>query len=374
MDKTFLVKLNASLSLLGFGAMRLPVGAGGKVDFAGAQKMLDLAFLAGVNYYDTAYVYHNGESELFLKEALVSRYPRESFYIADKLPVWTCKSESDAARIFSEQQKRLGTEYIDFYLLHSLNEDNWQASIRSNALKLLDGYKQTGLIGRLGFSYHGDWKTFIKILDAYSWDFVQLQFNYIDYIKQDARSYYKELEERGIPCVVMEPLRGGFLTRLPEEVLAAMGEPDNSRSAEYAFRWVAGFKNIAVILSGMSDLRQTDENIKLFDNIAPLSKRELDKLAKARAAVLNIHTIPCTMCGYCMDCPQCVNIAEIFSIYNDFKLYRNTFRFLKSYDEFGEKPRAKCTGCGMCKPRCPQGIDIPEWLAKIETERAATRI
>ncbi len=367
-------KLNASLSLLGFGAMRLPLGPDGKIDFAEGKKMVDLAHGAGVNYYDTAYVYHNGESERFLKEVLVSKYPRESFYLADKLPVWFCKNESDAAKIFADQQKRLGTEYIDFYLIHSLNADNWQTAIRVGALKLLDGYKRAGIIGRLGFSYHGDRKTFIDILDAYDWDFVQLQFNYIDYIKHDAKSYYEELEKREIPCVVMEPLRGGFLTRLPGEVLSAMEETDNSRSAELAFRWVAGFKNVAVILSGMSDLRQTEENTRLFANIEPLGKKGQHKLAKARAAVLNIHTIPCTMCGYCMDCPQHVHIAEIFSLYNDFKLYCNTFNFLKSYDEFGEKPRVKCTGCGSCKPRCPQGIEIPEWLAKIENERAATSL
>jgi predicted aldo/keto reductase-like oxidoreductase len=331
--------------------------------------MLDLAYAGGVNYYDTAYLYHDGESELFLAEALIKKYPRESYYLADKFPVWAAETEADVDKVFYHQLEKLGTDYIDFYLVHSLGEENWRKFLALNGLEKLLAHKAAGRIKRLGFSYHGDYATFIKVLDHFEWEFAQLQFNYIDYVKLDSKRYYEELERRGIPCVIMEPLRGGFLASLPDEALAAMGEPDNARSVEYAFRWLSEFENIAVILSGVSTLEQTEQNIKIFENLPPLSEQELKKLELGRNAIFGIQTVPCTMCGYCMDCPHGVNIPEVFSHYNEYKLYRNTFRFLTNYDAFGKSPRTPCISCGSCKPRCPQGIDIPQWIADIVAER-----
>lgn len=373
MEMSKLEKLDAEVSRLGFGAMRLPLLPNGKIDRVRSAEMVDLAYRSGVNYFDTAYGYHNGESEEFLGEAL-SKYPRESYYLADKMPMFFCDKEADVERIFSEQLKRCRVDYFDFYLMHSLGEEVWDKAMRFSAIDKMLQKKKSGQIRRFGFSYHGGFSTFVKILDYYDWDFVQLQLNYIDYIKLDAKAFYDELTRRGIPCVVMEPVRGGFLANLPPPALEEMDAGDNSRSAEWAFRWLFGLENTPVILSGMSSLEQVTGNLKIFASPKALSQEEYDLIGKAREVIFKIQTVPCTGCAYCANCPSGVDIPKTMRIYNEFKLYGNTFSFMGDYDKLADSSGKSCTGCDTCKPLCPQGIDIPHWLDVIAGERAAAKL
>lgn len=373
MEMSKLSKLGVTASRLGFGTMRFPETEPGKIDRKKSIKMIDAAYKAGVNYFDTAYLYHGGDSEIFLGEVL-PKYPRESYYLADKMPAVILKNEADTDRIFDEQLSRCKTDYFDFYLMHSLNREIWDNARKYNAMEKMQKRRDAGQIKHFGFSYHGEFTDFVEILDAYDWDFVQLQINYIDWVKLDAKKYYDELVKRGIPCIIMEPVRGGFLANLPQEVLDIIGAKDNSTSAELAFRWLVGLENTPIILSGMSTLEQVQDNIRIFSDIKPLSNQEQELLAKARDKIFTIQTVPCTGCSYCMDCPSGVEIPKTMHIYNDFKLFGNTYVFLDESGKLGEHFAGGCTSCGVCKPLCPQKIDIPHWLGLIEEERKNTRL
>ena len=267
-------KLRVSPSLLGFGCMRFPQNPDGTIDEAEAAKLLDTAIKAGVNYIDTAYPYHNGESEPFLGRTL-KKYPRNSFYLATKLPMWDIKTPEDVKKIFDSQLERLQTDYVDFYLIHCLDKEKWQQVLDLNVIPFLEEMKQQGKIRFLGFSFHDDFDTFKKILTYRTWDFCQIQYNYIDTEIQAGDRGYELTEELGIPLVIMEPVKGGSLASLPEEIAARFTDFDPLHSlASWALRWVASKPNVKVVLSGMSTMEQVQDNLETFTHFTPLSLKE----------------------------------------------------------------------------------------------------
>ena len=368
MQKRHNAQLNLSLSPLGFGIMRLPMNEDGTFPKK-AYKLLAEAYERGINYFDTAYTYLGGHSEELIRETLVANYPRESFYIADKLPVWLCKDKKDMEMIFQIQLERLGVDYIDFYLLHGLNRQTWADAYSKGVLDFLTQKKAEGRIRRVGFSMHDDAKVLKLILDTYSWEFVLLQINYYDWIKQHAHKNYNLLLSYGIPCIVMEPVGGGRLAKLPDEAekLLTAHWPNDS-AASLAIRFSASLPNVAVTLSGMNDEGQLSENISVFSPIIELSDPEQAMLKNIVEIISRYNTIPCTSCCYCLDvCPQDIAISHIFQIYNDCKMFDHSRALdIEYFVIIPESRRAdNCTQCNKCNERCPQKINIPQLLKKI---------
>lgn len=367
MEKRYIRQLGMELSPLGFGIMRLPMS--GETFPGEVYDLIDLAMEEGVNYYDTAYLYQKGKSEALVREALVKRYDRGRFYIADKLPVWECKSQEDMERIFRIQQERLGVEQIDFYLLHGLYRDVWEAVHEKGVLDFLDRKKREGKIRKAGFSFHDTIEVLKTIEQAYEWDFVQLQINYYDWEAIHVKECYEYLEERDIPCMVMEPVGGGRLSSLPEEAERVLKEvhPDRS-AASWAIQYVASLPDVAVILSGMNKQEQLWDNIDRLSEIRELTEEEKRAIKKVVGILHSYQTIPCTGCGYCMDgCPAGVDIPQIFKRYNDSCLFENMTAFDADYFMFlPEKRRGDaCIQCGKCSARCPQKIKVPEEINRV---------
>jgi len=353
-------------SRLGYGCMRFPT-VDGKIIREPAAAMIDAAIKGGVNYFDTAYIYLNKDSEAFLGEVL-PKYPRESYYIATKLPIWLANQEDDVITMFEEQLERLRVDVIDFYMLHALNSVRWSSAKKLKAMEQLSEEKKKGRIKLLGFSYHGDLETFKEVVNEFDWDFVQIQINYADYDMIDAKAYFDILAEKEIPCIVMEPVRGGFLAEPPPKVRELMESVDNKLSpAAWALRWCMDLKNTPVILSGMGQMEYVTENLETFKEEAKLSSVEKEMFANAVEVLKSVKSVPCTACNYCMDCPYGVDIPGVFSIYNIQQLFGNNFRASADYKDFLELGKAvdKCISCGICTPLCPQGIDIPEKLKEL---------
>lgn len=362
-------KLGIQTSKLGFGCMRLPM-KDGEIDREQALDMVEYAYQHGVNYFDTAWPYLNGTSEPFMGEAL-SRYPRDSFYLATKMPVWLVETPEDFERIFEEQLQRLQTDYIDFYLLHSLNKTRFEKLVEQGLYELCKKKQAEGKIRYIGFSYHDAAEHFAALVDKYPWDFVQIQYNYIDPHLLEADRLYQALADRGIPCVIMEPVRGGFLASLPKDISGPFQECDPARStSSWALRWVAGHDNVKVTLSGMSNMEQLKDNVATFSGDISLTDIEQKTVDRVVKRILDVHTIPCTGCEYCMPCPFGVNIPEVFSIYNNLKLFRNPEMSKNAY--FGrlkaEARADQCKQCGKCMRACPQHIQIPDMLAMAHAE------
>lgn len=355
-----------AVSRLGYGCMRFPT-ADGKIEREPSKAMLEAAIKGGVNYFDTAYVYHNQESESFVGEVLAN-YPRDSFYIATKLPVWLLNQQNNINMLFEEQLKRLQTDYIDFYLIHAINASRWNYTKENKVIEQLLEEKEKGRIKFLGFSYHGDFETFKEVIDAFDWDFAQIQINYADYDMIGAKAYFDILAEREIPCIVMEPVRGGFLANPPAKVKELMASMDNKISpAAWAMRWCMDLENTPVILSGMGHIDQVIDNLETFKEARKLSSAEKEMFADAVDILKSVKSVPCTACNYCMDCPYGVDIPGIFSIYNIQQLFGNNFRANAEYKDFLELGKGvdKCVDCGKCAPLCPQDIDIPGKLKEL---------
>ncbi|MDR2668938.1 MAG: aldo/keto reductase [Desulfovibrio sp.] len=364
MEKRHIARFGLDVSLLGFGAMRLPLLAGSKtaIDQGQAEAMLDRAIAAGVNYFDTAYTYHNGISELFLGKIL-RNYPRNSFFLADKLPLWTLKTRDDAERIFASQLKRCRVEYFDFYLLHGLNADLYARAVRLGLYDWLYEKKEREIVRHIGFSFHDSPDVFRKILNGHAWDFAQIQLNYVDWEACGAERLYALLQERRIPAIIMEPVRGGSLADLPEKAAMLLKRSDPEASAaSWAIRYAASLENVMVVLSGMSTLEQVEDNIKTMTAFSPLSDGERDILRRAASIYLSSGDIPCTACGYCSPCPRHVDISGVFAVYN----HRNRGGFTQLYRAIPETAQAhNCVVCGLCLERCPQKIDIPAGLRDV---------
>ncbi len=354
-------------SVLGLGMMRLPKAREGSedIDRAKAQELVDYAYSHGINYFDTAYRYHAGDSELFAGEAL-KKYPRESFYLASKMPIWEAKTPADVERIFNDQLKRCQVEYFDFYLCHSQNKENFKKIREFGAYEFLSKMKEQGKIRYLGFSFHDTPNVLKEIVETYSWDFAQIQLNYLDWEMQDAKAQYEILTEHGIPVMVMEPVRGGALASLCEESDRMLKEARPEKSvASWAIRYAASLPNVQVVLSGMSNMEQLQDNISTMTDFEPLSEKEREVLEQALDVYRRNHLIPCTGCRYCMDCPFGVDIPGVFKLYNQYKISKYKEGFLQGYRELGKAGPESCRACGACMRHCPQKIQIPERMKEI---------
>lgn len=364
------------LSILGFGCMRLPV-KGTNIDEPRSISMIHDAIEKGVNYFDTAYIYQAGKSEILLGKALAGGY-RERAKIATKLPPFMVSKLSSAQKILAVQLERLQTGYIDYYLLHMLTDKPmFDRLVGLGVLTWLEEMKSKGTIRNLGFSFHGSKADFEAILRAYPWDFCQIQYNYMDENNQATKDGLLLSAELGIPVIVMEPLRGGKLvTHLPGQVTKAFAAADPTRTpAEWALRWVWNHPQVNVVLSGMSDENQMSENIRIAGTAMPesLTDMELAVFDKVKSEMLAKTKIPCTACGYCMPCPFGVDIPGCFSCYNDKYLMNDKsarFRYMQNMGAMSVRPAnaSQCTQCGACESHCPQSIAIRAELKNVSRE------
>lgn len=367
MEKRKMEKLGAEVSLLGFGCMRFPTNAEGKIDRELAEAMMDKAIAAGVNYIDTAYPYHGGESELFVGEVL-KKYDRDSFYLATKLPLWAVHSLEDVDKLFNEQLSKLQTDYVDFYLMHAMNRDKWHNMLELGVVKRLEELKAEGKIRYLGFSFHDSYEAFEEILNYRDWDFCQIQLNYMDVNDQAGMKGYKLAEEKQVPLVIMEPIKGGMLANYGGDIADVFHALDKDASfASFALRWVATLPNVKVVLSGMSTMEQVDDNLKTFGNFKPMSEEELATVDKVVDILNNRVQNGCTGCSYCMPCPAGVNIPRNFRIWNTYHMYQNYNTVKWNWEtEMPDNERAnKCIECGKCEAICPQALNIREDLKRV---------
>ena len=355
---------------LGFGMMRLPE-QDGKIDIDHVNRMVDAYMQAGMNYFDTAYVYHGGNSEKTVREALAKRYPRESFMVATKLPAWCLKTEADRDRIFNEQLERCGLDYFDFYLLHSVEDGgNGDTYERLDCYRWALGKKAEGKIRHFGFSFHGSPEYLEKQLDAHpEIEFVQIQLNYADWENPVVCSgrLYEILHGRNIPMIIMEPVKGGTLAKLrPDlEEKYRTARPENS-IASWALRFVGSLPGVMTILSGMSTEEQIRDNIRTFSDFVPLTEEEKALVNEVRSIMLDVPQIGCTACRYCTDgCPMNISIPDVFRAVNTMTLYNEVFRPKAFYGGVigqGHGRAADCIGCGQCESVCPQHLPIIDLL------------
>jgi len=366
---------DTKLSRLGLGTMRLPVKgvikreANPLIDYKEAQKLVDFAFENGVNYFDTAYMYHAGKSEKFIGTAL-SKYPRESYYLVDKLPIWMCRKPEDMEKIFRNQLKRTGADYFDNYLLHSLDKNNFEKCEKFGAYRFLLEKQKQGLIKNIGFSFHGTIEDLKLIVASHHWDFAQIQLNYLDWKNQDAKTQYEILTQAEIPVIVMEPVRGGKLAKVPEDAEKQFKNIDSDASiASWAIKFVANLPNVVTILSGMNSIEQLSDNIETLTDYKPLTESELQACYNAAAIINKKDVIPCTGCDYCADCPKKVKISTIFAYYNEYKNGdASKEECIQKYNSISKNNNASvCIKCGKCASHCPQSIAIPEKLEELKS-------
>ena len=366
------------VSLLGFGAMRLPVvdGREDTPDEVAVCEMVDYALEQGINYFDTAWGYHEGTSEVVLGRAL-ARHPRESFYLATKFPGYDLSNFGKAEEIFEAQLERAGVDRFDFYLLHNiceLNVDSYLDEERFGTVAYLLAQKEAGRIGHLGFSTHATQDTFMRFIERFGdvMEFCQIQLNYMDWNFQDARAKVAVLNERQIPIVVMEPLRGGGLCAFDDEVRDTFEQLRPGKSAvDWAFRYVQGVPGVAVVLSGMSTFEQLRDNVDIFAAEDPLTLEQQSALYKIAADKVSKTALPCTKCRYCTSyCPMELDIPYLIELFNEHQS-REGFKFIAPMAINAlpaDKRPSACIGCGACESVCPQQLPIPESFAKFAAE------
>ena len=365
MEKRIFAKTGEEISLLGLGNMRLPVleGDASKIDYPAAQALIDRALEAGLNYFDTAFVYHGGKSEAFVGQALVRRHPRESFYLATKMPPWNLKSAQDLHTIFEKQLKRLQVDYIDFYLLHNISVEHLAIFERVQAYEFLREKQAQGKLRHLGFSFHDRPGLLRKLVEQYPWDFVQIQLNYMDWEDQNAKEQYAILEEKGIPVIIMEPVRGGALANLPAESERVLKQVNpRASTASWAIRFAAQLPGVLTVLSGMSNREQLEDNLATLSPLTPLSKQEEEAIRQAVELYRKNGTVPCTACGYCMPCPFGVDIPKVFAMYNHYQSTHSEGSLGDSSQVLAEAGPQSCTACQACVEKCPQNIAIPDQM------------
>ena len=367
------------VSILGFGCMRLPIvgttdpmanmNPDSKIDEAEAQRMVDRAIELGINYFDTAYGYHNGKSEPFVGKAL--KEVRDEVYIATKLPMWLIETPEDCVRIFNEQLERLQTDHIDLYLMHGLNARNWQKIKDMDIMSFVDGLVSEGRVKFVGFSFHDNIKVFREIVDGYNWSFCQIQYNYYDEHYQAGREGLEYAAGKGLGVIVMEPLRGGRLTNnIPQDIQAMFDSAEPKRSpAEYALRWVWNHPEVSLLLSGMSAMDQLTENAQIANRgeANSLAQAELELIGQIKDRFRELLKVDCTACAYCMPCPNGVDIPTNLSIYNDVFIFGDDRMSKMRYNRFmaPEVTAANCVECGDCEELCPQGIEVSKVMKKV---------
>jgi len=364
-------RLDWKPSALGFGAMRLPTidGDPGRIDEPEATRMILYAIDHGVNYVDTAYPYHRETSEPFLGRALQDGY-RERIRLATKMPCWKIEAAKDFDRYLDEQLDRLRTDHVDFYLLHGLNAGSWPKMRDLGVLGWAEKAIGDGRIHHLGFSFHDKYEVFQEIVDASDlWLFCQIQYNFMDIEYQAGTKGLKYAANKGLAVVVMEPLRGGLLTKNVPPVAQEIWDsaPRKRTPADWALQWVWNHPEVSVVLSGMSTMEQVEQNTASASESGSgkLTEEELSLIARVRDKYRELTRIPCTDCKYCLPCPSGVNIPGVFEIYNDAMMYGDEQQAQMSYLWLDEEERANlCVECGECLEKCPQQIEIPDWLVK----------
>ncbi|MBE6045680.1 MAG: aldo/keto reductase [Clostridiales bacterium] len=357
------------ISLLGLGVMRLPRLENGKADEETGIDLIRYAVDHGVNYIDTGYTYHGGDSERIIGKALKDGY-REKVLIADKLPIWLVEKEEDIQPIIEEQFSRLDVDHIDMYLIHNIVPEVWEPIKKFNVFGHLQKLKDEGRIGHIGFSFHGDYDLFTEVIDEYPWEYCQIQLNFLDKNIQAGLKGLAYARERDIDVIIMEPLKGGRLSdKVPPSVQAiwdhAAAEgiaPPERTPAHWAFKWVASQPGVSLILSGMSSFAQLDENIKIFseDDINKMSETEYAVCDEAAAEYDRKIKYQCTKCGYCMPCPQEVEIPDVIRYLNNWYAFDKIPSTKLEYIEWLDGHASKCIHCGACEEKCPQRLAISE--------------
>jgi predicted aldo/keto reductase-like oxidoreductase len=366
-------KVEFRVSALGFGCMRLPIlnGDYAQIDEPQARRMLRYAIDGGVNYVDTAYGYHRGNSERFVGRALQDGY-RQKVALATKLPHWLVKEQSDFERLFTEQLERLQTDHIDFYLMHALGAKSWHMLYD---LGILDWIEKTRLSGRflhVGFSFHDTLDAFKEIVDAYdAWDFAQIQYNYMDINEQAGTVGLQYAAQRGMGMVIMEPLLGGRLVRPPDAVQTLWDSVPVARRrspADWALQWLWNQPEVSVVLSGMSTFQQVEENLVSANASAAnqFGPAELALVELVREKTKELCAVPCTHCDYCQPCPNKVNIPRLFELYNNASMYNVLDESRREYANMPMEERADmCLDCDECEDKCPQHIPISVWMPQV---------
>jgi len=367
-------KLGFDVSRLGFGCMRLPTKKEGENDVIDRERAIPMirhGIDSGITYVDTAYGYHNGESEIVTGLALKEGY-REKVTLTTKLPTWKANEEADLNKLLDEQLKKLDVPYVDFYILHALNKDSFE---KMQAFHYKEFYKQAlkdGRIKHTGFSFHDGKQAFETILKDYdNWGLAQIQFNYLDDQEQATEEGLKLAGKMGVPIVIMEPLRGGALATPPANVAQLISDHPSRRSAvEWAFAYVANYAEVATILSGMSTEEQLDDNLRIFESLKVdgLTQADVAFTAQLKQAYLSRMPIKCTGCAYCVPCPQEVAIPRIFAAYNEMHKFDRPGNLAWGYRQQVEKGHdaSKCVQCGACEAACPQQLPIIDWLQKVD--------
>lgn len=366
MKKIEFIKDDIKVSRLGFGLMRLPVieNDNGQIDYKKSRELVESAIENGITYFDTAYVYHNNQSEIFAGEMFRDGL-REKLYLATKLPVWKIDKEEDFFTLLDTELQRLQTDYIDFYLLHSLDKNRFnmvkEKNVYHNAMKS----KAEGKIRYLGFSFHDDISVFKEIIDTYDFDFCQIQLNYLDENYQAGLEGMRYAKSKGLGVVVMEPLRGGQLARLPQSIIDNL---DGNMPAELALSYLYNMPEVDVVLSGMNELFQIEENSKTASEVLPdsLSKEILEKIDYLKNEIHSRIKVDCTRCNYCMPCPTGVKIPSVFAAYNNKYIFEDNDKYQKNYKELlnDKSGQPNCIECGQCEDACPQHLSIIEDLKK----------
>lgn len=358
------------ISRLGFGCMRFKTfdNDNGKIDKKLASTLLLEAINEGLTYIDTAYPYHNKMSEKFVGEFLEENNMREKIKLATKLPCWLINTKDDFYRIFDEQLDNLRTSYFDFYLLHSLDIKRFRQMVDLGVFDFLDELKKKGLVRNIGFSFHDEYEAFEEIIKAYPWDFCQIQLNYLDINLQAGMKGYNLAKNMGIPVVVMEPVKGGRLANPPAEIKELIGDFSDLSPAQLALKFVLDLDNVMTVLSGMNDINQVRENLKIADQVEinKLSEKEKSFYQKAKEIYKTKEKIACTSCEYCLPCTVEINIPKVFALWNNAFLYDEEEKSKKAFDEYlidGVSPDS-CIECGKCENICPQNLEIIEGLRK----------
>ncbi len=371
-------KSGEELSILGFGAMRLPE-KDGVINNEQATAVLRHAIDGGINYIDTAWPYHKEQSETFLGHALSDGY-REKVKIATKMPHWLVRNREDMDRFLEIQLRKLHTDHIDYYLIHALTEGGWEKIKELGVREFLDTAKKDGRIRNAGFSFHDNVETFKEIIDSYDWDICQIQYNYLDEKNQAGTEGLRYAAEKGIAVIVMESLRGGNLVRnIPPEASEIWKESDIKRTpAAWGLQWIWNHPEVTVALSGMNEISQVDENIQTASEAYPnsMTEEELDAVKRVAEKYRELMTIPCTGCRYCMPCPAGVDIPGCFDLYNSMNIFRSRGEYDSQYmyliyhmGVLGNRTSASlCRSCGKCMTHCPQHIDIPGKMNEVEAQ------